>query len=245
MKLPKIAVPMFNIDLPSTGKPIAMKSMRTAEYKILLIAKETNNNEQIITAIKQVLNNCICDSKIDVDNLSWYDAEWLFVKLIVSSKADKMVKLSYKCNISKEDKSKCDTINNIEINIDEVKINVDKNELLLKALDESGTDIVMKFVYPTLSDIEKFKNLSSEIDKMDIFNELLVAVSVGNDLFIKNKDFGSAEAEDLINSLSDDHIKELLTFIKNMPVLKLDYDFICTGCGHKHNVVLKGIKDFF
>jgi len=245
MSLPKIAIPMFEIMLPSTGKMINMRSMTTKDYKLLLVAKESNNNEQMLIAVKQVLNNCICDSKIKTDNLSWYDAEWLFVKLIVSSKADPLVNLSYKCKLNKEDGEKCNTNNKFSVNIDDIKINVTKSELLLKAKDESGEDIIMKFVYPSFTDMEIFKKLSNKLEQMDFFNELLVAVSVGDELYIKGKDFGPQEAGVMIDALSEEQMKEILAFMEEMPALKLDHQFTCTGCGFNHTVILKGMKDFF
>ena len=243
MTLPKIAIPMFSIILPSTGKSVMLRSMTTKEYKLLLIAKETADDEQEIITIKQVLNNCICDD-LDIDNLTWYDAEYLFTKLVISSKAEKGVTQFYKCK-AKIDEQVCGMVNEIYINIDEAVISINTNELLLKSKDVDTNEIIMKFTYPTLGNMSKFKTVVNEEDKINFFNELLTVVSSGEDIYIKGRDFDALEAGIMIDALTETQLEELIKFIDDMPQIKLDHSFLCQKCGTNHKIELRGMNDFF
>ena len=58
MGLPKIDMPLFEIEVPSTKKKVKYRPFTVKEEKILLIAQEANDIDHIITAIKQIITNC-------------------------------------------------------------------------------------------------------------------------------------------------------------------------------------------
>ena len=68
MRLPKIDAPIFEINLISVKDPVKFRPFTVKEEKILLIAEEGNESNDILTAIKQVLNNCLI-TKLDVNKL--------------------------------------------------------------------------------------------------------------------------------------------------------------------------------
>ena len=75
MALPKIDQPLFEIVIPSTEKKAHFRPFTVKEEKILLIAQESNDVDQIILSIKQVLNNCLVGA--EVDDLSVFDLEYI------------------------------------------------------------------------------------------------------------------------------------------------------------------------
>ena len=76
--LPKIDVPIFELTLPLTKKEIRFRPFLVKEEKILLMAIESNENDSVILAVKQILNNC-CIDDIDVDSLPVAFAKPLFI----------------------------------------------------------------------------------------------------------------------------------------------------------------------
>ena len=94
--LPKIDVPLYSITLPLSNKKIKIRPFLVKEEKILLMAMESNDEESILLAIKQIVNNC-CVDKIDVDELPILDLEFIFLNLRARSIGE-MVELEYKCN---------------------------------------------------------------------------------------------------------------------------------------------------
>ena len=79
MQLPKIDLPIYEMILPSTGEKIKFRSFTVKEEKILLIAKESKDSDQNMLAIKQILNNCLIDKK--VEDLSIFDIEYLLLMI--------------------------------------------------------------------------------------------------------------------------------------------------------------------
>jgi len=79
MALPKIDLPVYQCELPSTGKKIKFVPFTVKEEKILLTAQESGETEQMMISIKQILNNCLVENTID--DLSVFDIEYLLIQL--------------------------------------------------------------------------------------------------------------------------------------------------------------------
>lgn len=94
MKLPRMTHPMFDVTIPSTKKKTKIRPMVVKEEKILLMAKTSESPYDIYNAIKQVLNNCIVDDAFDVNKLTLFDLEYLFVRLR-SISVSNIVKVTY------------------------------------------------------------------------------------------------------------------------------------------------------
>ena len=242
MSLPKIQIPIFNITIPSSGKMIKMKCLVGRELKLLLIAKESKDQNQYFITISQILNNCLVDD-INIESLFWYDIEYIFTKLIVTSKGEKNQKVSYICQLND-----CNTTNNVVINIDDATVpKVDKNELIINTKAEDNTPVALKFLYPTLKDMENINadDFASARSSIELLYDLLYSVSTGEGVFIKNKNFDRDEAKEVVDSLNENQLSELFDFVGNMPTLSLDTKFTCTKCNHEHQLPLRGMDDFF
>ena len=94
MGLPKIAVPEYSLTLPSNGKEIKYRPFLVKEEKILLIAMESEEPQQMVDATKNVIKNCVFGD-IDVDSLPTFDIEYIFLWLRAKSKGE-LIELKYK-----------------------------------------------------------------------------------------------------------------------------------------------------
>ena len=74
MALPKISNPIFELNLPSTGKNVKYRPFLVKEQKILLLAMESEDQKSVLLAIKQIINNCAID-KINPDQIPTFDLE--------------------------------------------------------------------------------------------------------------------------------------------------------------------------
>ena len=75
MPLPKIAVPTYELEVPSLKKNIKYRPFLVKEEKILIIAMESEDTKQIAEAVKTVISNCIITKGIKVEQLSSFDIE--------------------------------------------------------------------------------------------------------------------------------------------------------------------------
>ena len=81
MGLPKVLHPTFSLVLPSTKQTIHFRPFLVKEEKILLIAQASEDKSDIVKAIKQVVQNCIVEDNIDVNDFTTFDLEYFFIKL--------------------------------------------------------------------------------------------------------------------------------------------------------------------
>ena len=85
MPLPTIVTPSYELTLPSNGKKVKYRPFLVKEEKILILAIESGNTQDITRAIKDVLKNCIQTRGIKVDQLPTFDIEYLFLNIRAKS----------------------------------------------------------------------------------------------------------------------------------------------------------------
>ena len=81
MPLPKISTPTYELVIPSCGKKIKYRPFLVKEEKVLIIAMESEDTNQIANAVKDVISSCILTRGIKVNELSTFDIEYLFLNI--------------------------------------------------------------------------------------------------------------------------------------------------------------------
>ena len=121
--LPKLDVPIYTINLISTGKPVRFRPFLVKEQKLFLMAAESTDGNEMVGVIRQVLRNCVLD-EMDVDSLPTFDLEYLFMNLRARS-VEEIVDLRYKCNNTTKDETgeekKCSGVVEFKLNLLEVE----------------------------------------------------------------------------------------------------------------------------
>ena len=100
MALPKLGVPTYELILPSTGKTVKYRPFLVKEEKLLLLAMESGEEKEIISAVKTLLKNCIT-SRLKVDNLPSFDLEYIFLKIRAASVGE-VIELTVTCTDDNE-----------------------------------------------------------------------------------------------------------------------------------------------
>jgi hypothetical protein len=114
MALPKINYPIFELILPSTKQNVKYRPFLVKEEKILLTAQISGEPQDIINSIKQVINNCIITEGVDVDKVTTFDLEYLFIKIRAKS-VNNVITLAYK---DLEDEKRYE----VEVDLDQIEI---------------------------------------------------------------------------------------------------------------------------
>ena len=244
MALPKIDVPIFNLTLPLSKKKIRFRPFLVKEEKLLLMAMESGDEESVIGTIKQILNNC-CLDEIDVDSLPITDIEYFFLNLRGRS-VNEIVELQYKCNNKVKDEESgeektCGHIVNLEINVLEIKPEVDPSHTSkIELSKEMG--LVMK--YPNFSMIEESSE-RSEVEKVLEIIEKCIEYIYDKDSIYYRKDLSTEEVVEFIDNLTQDQFLKVQKFFETIPKLKKEVAFKCGKCGYNENITLQGIQSFF
>lgn len=234
MALPKISHPLFDVVIPSNKKKTKIRPMLVKEEKILLMAKMGNDPTEILSSIKQVVNNCLIDDMIDVDKLSLFDVEYLFIKIRAIS-VDNVTKVSYKDNSDEK-------IYNFEVKLDEVTIKYpEKVEKNIKISDEMA--ISLKYPEAELYSDKEFMNLPVEklIDALIL--RCIDKVYVGEEVF-DARISSETELNDFIENLDIESYGKIRQFFAVLPTLyyKIEYK---NEKGEQRVIEMTKLTDFF
>ncbi len=231
MALPKIDLPLFELNLPSTNKKIKYRPFTVKEEKILLIAQESKEHKQIVLAIKQILNNCVQD--VDINTMSALDLQ--YVLLCIRAKS---VNNEITFNIKDPD-----TNETIELTIDideiEIKRSPDHNKIV-KITDT----IALQMRYPTIDNIESVEGEEVSKEKLfDLMVECIESIVEGDNVY-KLKDFTKEEVNEFMDSLTSEVIVKINTFFNTMPVMRYEKKYVNKN-GEKKTFVAEGLETFF
>ena len=167
MPLPKISTPIYELELPSTGKTIQYRPFLVKEEKVLVIALESEDTKQISTAIKTVIKNCIITKDIKVETLPTFDIEYLFLNIRGKSVGEE-IEVNIICPDDEE------TSVSVKINLDDIKVQRTDNHTNKIKVDKS---IMMEMKYPSLEQFIKTNFDFKSDNAMDQSFDLIAAVN--------------------------------------------------------------------
>lgn len=236
MSLPKINVPLYELTIPSTGKKIKYRPFVVKEEKLLLLALESEDQDEITNSIIQIINNCV-QSKINIDELSTFDVEYLFLN-IRSKSVGEVLEFAITCPDDNE------TQVEVEINIDEIQVVKEENHTDTIDL-ENGYFIKMK--YPTMKYIMNRKNTDG---KSIIDSTFEYAVECIDQIYNEEEVWESAnsthkELSEFVENLNTKQYQKLQNFFNTMPKLKHSVDITNPKTGVKSEVTIEGLANFF
>ena len=246
MGLPTIAVPEYTLTIPSTKKEVKYRPFLVKEEKILLLAMESEKQEEIITATKTIIENCVYGD-FDVNEMPTFDIEYIFLQLRGKAKGE-VLDLKYKC-------PKCEEEIPININIDDIKvIQQDKEHTKdIKITEELG--VMMK--YPNLSLQTKITQEENKPEVERLFETMIACIDYiyDKETTYPSKDHTQKEMTDFLESLTDNHFQKIAKFFETAPALKHKVELHCKHkkgkgkekkeCGYKEKRTLEGLNSFF
>lgn len=233
MPLPKIDQPLFEVKIPSTGKKILFRPFLVKEEKLLLIAQQSGEDTDVIRAIKQILKLCVADEGFDVDKLTTFDLEYLFLKLRAKS-VNNVVKLSYRDN---EDNKVYD----FELDLDSIEVEMPEGvDSTIKLTD--SLSMVMK--YPSASITDKIKQFDSEVELMTFFIINCIDTIMTAEELYPASEYSDKELEEFLDQLPVNSFEKIRAFFEKMPKLyhKIEYK---NELGNDRSIELNNLKDFF
>lgn len=237
MALPRLNEnPQYELVIPSTKEKVNFRPFLVKEQKVLLIAYESQDRKQILSAMLNTLENCIHEN-IDVKKLSTFDVDYMFT-MIRSKSAGETTTLLFKCK-------ECQTENEVVIKLDEIGVDIKEQNMRIDLTDK----IAVKMRYPSY---EFFLNNSILMDENKTQSELLLASIVGcleavetEEERIDLADESEEEVNQFLESLTSSQFEKISEFALNLPAMTKNIKFTCKHCGTKNERMLRGLEDFF
>lgn len=223
MSLPKIDLPLFELTVPSSGRKVKYRPYNVREEKILLVAQESDDLDQTILAIKQIITNCVYD--LDVNEIPMFDLEYIMLNIRAKS-----VNNEIEFNIIDNETDETITLT---LDINDIKLIQDEKHSKKIDLD-NGYTLIMK--YPTIDKIKDDEDL--------VINCIDVLVSNDGEKVYKLSEYTKEEIEKFIEELNPKNIDSIKDFFKTMPVLKVVIPYKDKN-GTDKTFVLEGLNNFF
>ena len=223
MSLPKIDLPLFELTVPSSGKKVKYRPYNVREEKILLVAQESDDLEQTILAIKQIITNCVYD--LDVNEIPMFDLEYIMLNIRAKS-----VNNEIEFNIIDNETDETVTLT---LDINDIKLIQDEKHNKKIDLD-NGYTLIMK--YPTIDKINNNEDL--------VISCIDALVSNDGEKVYKLSEYTKEEIEKFIEELNPKNIDSIKEFFKTMPVLKVVIPYKDKN-GADKTFVLEGLNNFF
>lgn len=235
--LPKIDVPVYDLELPISKQKVKFRSFLVKEQKILMMAQNSTDSDFVADNVKQIIKNC-CVTPIDVDKLSQIDVEYFFVQLRARSIGE-IVQARYRCN-NKVDDNLCNNLMEASINLLDVKVDFKENSDIIKLTDSIG----IKMGYPDVKALSKINENNDLLTiTLDVIYNCVEYIFDEDNLYHKNE-APKQEFLEFFEQLSIEQFKMIENYFNNLPVLKEVLNIKCSKCGFDHKITVTGLENF-
>ena len=232
LKLTSSQLPMYTMTLPISGIVAKYRPFVVKEEKILLVAAQSGDMNQIVDAMRNIISACT-DGLLDTKKMCTADAEYAFLQIRMKSVGED-VKPQITC-------SKCKEKTSIKINLQNVKVKQVEKEVVdsnIKITD--SLSIVLK--YPSMHDVDYSKN---EIEAIfGVAKDCIESVIMNDEVYTKN-DIDPKELSDFVDNLLPEQFEQIMKYVKTTPELYYQFAYTCPSCKEKVEVEVKTVADFF
>ena len=230
MALPIIKHPTFELKVPSTGNNLRYRPFLVKEEKILLLAQGSNESKDLVSAVKQIVNNCIVEGDVNVDAAPTFDLEYIFLKLRAASVGE-IAKFTLNEDDGKEAVVEFD-LNDVEVKSGEGHTN----------MVDLGDDISLQMKYPTYTTLGNLKGSSTVDITFEMIEKCIDKVIQGEEVS-ELKDYSKAEVKEFLDSLTSQNLRDIQNFFDTLP--KLEHTVEYKVGKDKKTKTFSGLADFF
>jgi hypothetical protein len=235
MALPKSIRPEYNTTIPSSGKKIKYQPFTVREEKILILAAESQEMDEISNAVSNVLSNCVTSpADFKIDDLAIFDIEYLFLKARAKS-AGETIKV-----VIRDPNDETYSVDH-EIDIDKIRVIKTKGHTDLIDLSE---EVKVKMKYPGIDFFTEGVKIDSIGDSIETVAKCVSQIVVGEEVY-NSSDMTEEEIIEWLEGMTTEQFKKLMSFFETMPQMKHEIKLKNSKTGKDFSVTLEGLADFF
>ena len=234
MVLPKLNTsPKYEMVIPSSKQTVRYRPYLVKEEKVLLMAFESNDSSQAMNAIIDTILVCV-DENIKRETLTTFDVEYMFTQ-IRSKSVGETSKVNVKCE-------ECETLNAVTINLAEVELDTPEsvnNEIQLTP------EVSIELSYPSADSLISIDKEATQAEKILATIVASIDVIKTEEERVSTKDVTKKEVEEFVDGMTGEQFSNLAEYVKDIPTLKENVEFVCENCGHNNSRELVGFTAFF
>ena len=231
MPLPEIATPIYTLTVPSTKKRVKYRPFLVKEQKLLILALENDDQQQILDAITKTIQDCL-HTKVNVADLALFDIEYLFLQIRARSISEE-IEMKVTCQDDGE------TTVDVKFMVDDVKVNFPKGHTNVIKIDD---DLTVEMKYPDLDYFTKVNFIGEEPDAYELVAKCIKRVYVGEDDYTADS---VEESKKWVEGLTNAQFDKIQAFFETMPTLRHVLKVKNPKTKVANEVVLEGLSDFF
>ena len=237
MALPIIETPRYELTLPSSDVQVQFRPFIVKEEKILLVAMESKDNNEIINATKDILKACTFEA-LDIDTLPMFDIEYLLLQIRGKSVGE-VAKFKVICPDDKQ------TPTDVELDLSTINVQVDDEHSNKVVIDEKR-ELGLVLNYPSLG----ITKAGFDVNKENIETMFKVVANCIDHIYEGEKTYPAKDStkKELVNfleGLSQQAFVKIRKFFDTMPQLRHEVEVTNPKTGVKSKVTFKGLQDFF
>ena len=232
MALPKLDTPKYQLTLPSTGEKIEYRPFLVKEQKIILMAQESQDENQILNAVGDLVNSCTFGI-IDAKKSPTFDIEYIFLKIRSRSVGE-----TTSVNVVCPDDNKTQVP--VKINLDEIELLTNKDHKTNIQLTDKFT---LNFRYPLMSDLYGIDASDATETSFSLINKCVTSIQYGDEIY-NRVDMTDAELNDFLEQLNSRQFAEVMDFFNGMPRLRHIIKVTNPKTKVQSEVVLEGLQSF-
>ena len=238
MALPILETATYELTLPSKDVKVKFRPFLVKEEKILLQALESDNNKEMVNALKQIVHACTFGS-VDINTLPIFDVEYVFLQIRAKSVGE-VTKLRLLCPDDKK------TYAEVELDLSKVEVHVDEDHTNNIVVDEERK-IGLIMSYPTINSTDPDKYGKKGMKTEQMFELLVNSVYqvYEGDKIHASSDNTKEELHKFLEGLNSKAYKKINDFFDSMPKLKQDVEIENPKTKVKTKLTLQGLQDFF
>ena len=235
MALPKLNTPKYKMKLPSTGKVVNYRPFLVKEEKLLLIATETGDQDEIIAAITNIIKECT--DLTDINKLPTFDIEYVFLQIRTKSVGEE-VEVNVMCPDDGETEVK------VAIPLDEIQVQKTRGHKAELKLDEN---IILTMGYPTLKTFVELNFGDEQPGVEQMFNMAATCVQsiADTEQVYDCANTPKAELLEFFDGMSSSQFKKVQEFFETMPKLSHTIQVVNPKTKVESEVKLEGLSAFF
>ena len=237
MALPIIETPRYELTLPSSDVQVQFRPFIVKEEKILLIAMESKNNNEIMNATKDILKACTFD-KLDIDTLPMFDIEYLLLQIRGKSVGE-VAKFKVICPDDKQ------TATDVELDLSTINVQVDDDHTNKVVIDEKR-ELGLVLNYPSLG----ITKAGFDVNKENVDTMFKVVANCIDHIYEGEKTYPAKDSTQkelitFLEGLSQEAFLKIKKFFDTMPQLRHEVEVTNPKTGIISKVTFKGLQDFF
>ena len=234
MGLPIQSAPTYTCTLPFSGQEVKYRPFLVKEQKILVLAREGEDQRQIMDAVVKLIHN-VTFEKVDAHKLAMVDLEYLFLQ-VRSVSVGETADITLSCG--EED---CAGSGQTQVALNEVEVKGELPEENKFMLNDT-TGVILRL--PLVDELSKMDAGADEEAGVQVLKMSIETIFDEENIY-EASEIDKKDLDEFVESLTLQQVEELSKYFADMPRLEKEVHFKCNLCNTEQTRTLVGLSSFF